>query len=98
MEDRHTLSEPRLKTTFTPTNDWDSPDSDNPPSTTHTTDTTNTTKKDKVKLVWQVDIYRKGVSDPVDTIDLDDTTLPPRLRKGKVVWRLPSTADRMVRI
>lgn len=71
MEDRHTLSEPRLKTT----------NNDN----------------DTTSLVWLVDIYRKGVTNPVDTIDICDESLPPRLnKKGKVLWRLPSDKDRLV--
>lgn len=63
MEDRHTISEPRIK----------SPDS----------------------LVWLVDIYRHGVDEPVDTIEISEANLPPRKRKGKVVWRLPSDHSRL---
>eukprot|EP00551_Chaetoceros_affinis_P004482 CAMPEP_0203675876 /NCGR_PEP_ID=MMETSP0090-20130426/22512_1 /ASSEMBLY_ACC=CAM_ASM_001088 /TAXON_ID=426623 /ORGANISM="Chaetoceros affinis, Strain CCMP159" /LENGTH=472 /DNA_ID=CAMNT_0050542227 /DNA_START=44 /DNA_END=1462 /DNA_ORIENTATION=+ len=47
-------------------------------------------------LVWLVDIYRKGVSDPVDTIEISNDTLPPRVnKKGKVVWRLPDDRTRL---
>jgi hypothetical protein len=50
-------------------------------------------------LVWNVDIYRKGVTDPVDTIEISDETLPPRLnKKGKVVWRLPTDGNRVVSV
>lgn len=66
MEDRHTISEPRIK----------SPDS----------------------LAWLVDIYRHGVDEPVDTIEISEANLPPRKRKGKVVWRLPSDHSRLVSI
>lgn len=65
MEDRHTISEPRIKS---------SPNS----------------------LVWLVDIYRNGVEEPVDTIEISEVNLPPRKRKGKVVWRLPSDHSRLV--
>ena len=64
MEDRHTLSEPRVKSTNS--------------------------------LVWLVDIHRKGVKDPIDTIEISEETLPPRKKKGKVVWRLPSDHSRLV--
>jgi len=64
MDDRHTISEPRLK-----------------PS---------------AKKTWIVDIYRKGVQDPVDTIEISDETLPPRVNKrGKVVWQLPDDGNRV---
>lgn len=45
---------------------------------------------------WLVDITRDGVNEPVDTIEINETTLPPRKKKGKVVWRLPSDAERLV--
>lgn len=44
---------------------------------------------------WLVDITRDGVNEPVDTIEINETTLPPRKKKGKVVWRLPSDAERL---
>lgn len=70
MEDRHSLSEPRIKT-----------------------NNGNDTKS----LVWLVDIYRKGVTNPVDTIEICNESLPPRLnKKGKVLWRLPNDKDRLV--
>lgn len=47
---------------------------------------------------WEVDIYRNGVPDPIDTIEISDETLPPRTnKKGKVLWRLPSKPDSLVR-
>jgi hypothetical protein len=45
---------------------------------------------------WVVDITREGVDEPVDTIEINETTLPPRKKKGKIVWRLPSDAEKMV--
>jgi len=48
-------------------------------------------------LVWLVDVYRKGVSNPIDTLEISEETLPPRLnKKGKVVWRLPTDTSRLV--
>lgn len=48
--------------------------------------------------VWLVDIYRNGVEDPIDTIEISEDTLPPRKKKGgKVAWRLPSDYSRVVR-
>uniref|UniRef100_A0A7S4HJ16 NTF2 domain-containing protein n=1 Tax=Odontella aurita TaxID=265563 RepID=A0A7S4HJ16_9STRA len=45
---------------------------------------------------WHVDVYRKGVAEPIDTLVIDDTTLPPRRnKKGRVIWRLPSEGDRL---
>lgn len=64
MEERHTISEPRLL------------------SSTH--------------LSWLVDITREGVHEPVDTIEINENTLPPRKKKGKIVWRLPSDAEKLV--
>ena len=46
---------------------------------------------------WHVDVYRRGVSDPVDTLLINDETLPPRTnRKGKAVWRLPGDVAKLV--
>jgi len=48
-------------------------------------------------LRWEVDIYRKGVNDPIDTLVLSDECLPPRKNKrGKIVWRLPTELGRLV--
>eukprot|EP00554_Chaetoceros_debilis_P004337 CAMPEP_0194087322 /NCGR_PEP_ID=MMETSP0149-20130528/24530_1 /TAXON_ID=122233 /ORGANISM="Chaetoceros debilis, Strain MM31A-1" /LENGTH=502 /DNA_ID=CAMNT_0038770639 /DNA_START=54 /DNA_END=1562 /DNA_ORIENTATION=+ len=45
---------------------------------------------------WLVDIYRNGVEDPIDTIEISEVTLPPRKKKGgKVAWRLPSDYSRV---
>lgn len=41
------------------------------------------------KLTWNVDVFREGVDDPVLTLVIDADTMPPRMRKKKVVWRLP---------
>lgn len=45
------------------------------------------------KLTWNVDVFREGVEDPVLTLVVDNDTLPPRMRKKKVVWRLPEDAE-----
>jgi len=51
---------------------------------------------DSNALKWDLDIYRKGVNDPVETILLSDETLPPRLNKrGKIVWRLPTDPGKL---
>ena len=48
-------------------------------------------------LAWEVDVFRKGVEGPVDTLRVDDNNLPPRVnKKGKVVWRLPNDKNRLV--
>jgi len=45
---------------------------------------------------WEVDILRDN-SVIVDTILLNNGTLPPRKNKrGKVLWRLPDSLDRIV--
>ena len=68
MEDRHTISVPRIKV-----------------------------PNEEMALVWLVDIYRKGVSDPIDTLDITEETLPPRTNKrGKIVWRLPKDPEKLV--
>jgi hypothetical protein len=65
MEDRHSVSEPRI-VEGSPT-----------PS-------------------WEVDILRDDTV-IVDTVVLNGDVLPPRTnKKGKVVWRLPDSADKMV--
>ena len=66
MEERHALSEPRIKS------------------------------QESGSLVWLVDIRRKGVTDPVDTIEISEESLPPRKKKGKIVWRLPTDHSRLV--
>ena len=44
---------------------------------------------------WELDVFRKGVDEPVLTLLIDETTLPPRMRKKKVVWKLPDSIDSM---
>lgn len=45
---------------------------------------------------WEVDILRDDTV-IVDTFLLNNEVLPPRTnKKGKVVWRLPDTADKLV--
>ena len=45
---------------------------------------------------WEIDILRDGLV-IVDTILLNNSTLPPRKNKrGKVLWRLPDSLDRTV--
>ncbi len=85
MEDRHSLSEPRLRSS-----------SDEKSSNTDNTNV-NVNVNASSSLVWLVDIYRKGVTNPVDTIEICNESLPPRLnKKGKVLWRLPKDKDRLV--
>ena len=68
MEDRHTISVPRIKTPII-----------------------------NAELVWLVDIYRKGVSDPIETLEITEDSLPPRTNKrGKIVWRLPKDPEKLV--
>jgi len=45
------------------------------------------------KASWNVDVFRKGVDDPVFTLLVNNDTLPPRMRKKKIVWRLPDSND-----
>ncbi len=45
---------------------------------------------------WEVDILRDDTV-VVDTLILTDDVLPPRTnKKGKVVWRLPDSEDKLV--
>lgn len=68
MDERHSLSEPRLLK-------QSNPSSDGPK--------------------WEVDVLRENVI-VVDTIPIDETTLPPRLnKKGRVAWRLPGDDSRL---
>lgn len=64
MEDRHSISEPRLLNAAIPS--------------------------------WSVEITREGVNDPIDTIEISEQTLPPRVKKGKVIWRLPTDSSKTV--
>lgn len=66
MEERHSLSEPRICPTATEHN-----------------------------LAWELDVYRENVKDPIETLRIDDESLPPRLRRGKVVWRLPTVPGKL---
>ena len=44
---------------------------------------------------WEVDILRDSLI--VDTFLVNNKVLPPRTnKKGKVVWRLPNEADKLV--
>ena len=48
------------------------------------------------KPSWEVDILRDDTL-VVDTFSLSNDNLPPRTnKKGKVVWRLPDKADKLV--
>lgn len=42
---------------------------------------------------WEVDVFREGVEEPVFTLEINNTTLPPRMRKRKVVWKLPDSIE-----
>lgn len=45
---------------------------------------------------WEVDILRDDTL-VVDTFVINDEVLPPRTgKKGKVLWRLPDTVDKLV--
>jgi hypothetical protein len=49
------------------------------------------------ELAWEVDIYRKGVEDKIDTVVITQKVLPPRLnKKGKVLWKLPTEPGKIV--
>jgi hypothetical protein len=50
--------------------------------------TNNSTDNKSTLLAWYVHVYRQGGTQ-VGTLLVDDTTLPPRKRKGKIVWKLP---------
>ncbi len=46
---------------------------------------------------WEVDIIRDDTV-IVDTVVLNNENLPPRTnKKGKVIWRLPDSTDKLVR-
>ena len=45
------------------------------------------------RLVWTVHVRRHGVSEPVGVLHVTADCLPPRMRKNKVVWKLPETMD-----
>eukprot|EP00978_Attheya_sp_CCMP212_P040733 scaffold225587_cov41-Attheya_sp.AAC.1 len=48
------------------------------------------------RLEWEVDVHREGVSEVIETLTINDTTLPPRTNKrGKVLWRLPTDHSRL---
>lgn len=47
---------------------------------------------------WEVDILRDETV-IVDTFFLDSDVLPPRInKKGKLLWKLPDTGDKVVRL
>jgi len=46
-------------------------------------------------LEWEVDVFRKNVEQPVETLILNAKTFPPRIRKGKVVWQLPKDPNKL---
>ena len=47
---------------------------------------------------WEVDILRDDTL-VVDTFVINDEVLPPRTgKKGKVLWRLPDTVDKLVSV
>ena len=83
MEDRHTISEPRPVLSESVGAD--------------TKDENNSGDDGKLPC-WEVDILRDD-SVIVDTLVLDSNVLPPRTnKKGKVVWRLPDTIDKLVSV
>ncbi|CAB9517778.1 expressed unknown protein [Seminavis robusta] len=47
---------------------------------------------------WDVDVFRDGVPEPILTLRVDETTLPPRRsKKKKIVWKLPDSLDQIPR-
>jgi len=46
-------------------------------------------------LEWEVDVFRKNVEQPVETLIINAKTFPPRIRKGKVVWQLPKDPNKL---
>jgi hypothetical protein len=42
---------------------------------------------------WEIDVFRENVDTPIESLRIDETTLPPRRRKGKVVWKLPDSVE-----
>jgi hypothetical protein len=52
---------------------------------------------------WDVDVYREGVPEPILTLRIDPSNLPPRTgggkgsKKKKVVWKLPDGLDQVPR-
>lgn len=46
-------------------------------------------------LQWEVDVFRDTVDQPVETLLINSETMPPRTRKGRVVWQLPSDESKL---
>lgn len=42
---------------------------------------------------WTVDVIRTHTHTIVGTLTINDRTLPPRMRRGKCVWKLPDTTS-----
>ena len=52
--------------------------------------------RESSRAEWEVDILRDDTF-VVDTFVINDEVLPPRTgKKGKVLWRLPDTVDKLV--
>lgn len=87
MEDRHTISEPRLRVVATDTA---------PINFVSATNVNSLTEEKIHALEWEVDILRDSIV--VDTIVINSSTLPPRKNKknGKIVWSLPETDVKLV--
>lgn len=91
-EDRHTLSQPRFLPPATPQAVTAVAEARlmHPKLTASETVSHKKNPRPYEGPVFLVDVFRKGVDDPVDTVVITDETLPPRKnRKGKVAWRLP---------
>ncbi len=86
MEDRHTISEPRLKVVA----------ADTAPTNIDSATNVNSSTEEIHTLEWEVDILRDSIV--VDTIVINSSTLPPRKNKknGKIVWCLPDTDAKLV--
>ena len=89
LEDRHTISEPRPVVDGT---------DENPPvvvvvgNENENENETSSSSSSSHKLpTWEVDIFREGVDTPIMTLQINARNLPPRIRKKKIIWKLPDT-------
>jgi hypothetical protein len=87
MEDRHNISEPRLRAVAAAAASI----------TSFTSASNGNASTEEINLLeWEVDILRDSIV--VDTIVINSSTLPPRRNKknGKIVWCLPETDAKLV--
>ncbi|KAL7562288.1 hypothetical protein ACA910_014507 [Epithemia clementina (nom. ined.)] len=56
-----------------------------------------------IQPCWKVDVFRRGVDEPVATLEIHHDNLPPRRAQGKrkgdrkVLWKLPDSLDDLPR-